>query len=130
MRKNKKISTENLYIGRVARYKICYKEYNGKYVNTWYRFENLNPPLYTVVRTDIFGLDAYDIFDDTPYMISTERGKVNGQLVVVLEQPIITQDDKIRYKDAEKILETYKDIVSSDELEEYRDNISKVKTKN
>ena len=111
MRKNKKISTENLYIGRVVRYGIDHKEYYGNIVNTWYSFENFNPPLYTIVRKGFYG-HCTDIFNNTSYKISTSSRR-DGELVVVLERPIITNNDKIRYKDAEEILEKYKEKVKT-----------------
>ncbi len=102
MRKNKKISTKNLYIGRIVRYKA--------FDYTKYTLEELNPPLYTIVRTDGY-IGVKDIFNETYYTM--EHFGNSGRMVAVLEQPIITNDGKIRYKDAEEILEKYKEKVKT-----------------
>lgn len=89
--------------------------------------EELNTPLYTIDRADGY-IDVKDIFNETYYTI--EQSGYNCRMVAVLEQPIITNDGIIKYKDAEKILETFKDIISEKRTEENENNISKVKTKN
>lgn len=102
MRKNKKISTKNLYIRRIVRYK--------SFDYTMDTLEELNTPLYTIDRADGY-IDVKDIFNETYYTI--EQSGYNCRMVAVLEQPIITNDCKIRCKDAEEILEKYKEKVKT-----------------
>lgn len=128
MRKNKKISTENLYIGRVVSCTlidytpIVYPVFLG--ANRKFKLDEVG---FTIVRKK--SISAYDIFNNTEYPLFqySDYREIAVSLILPLDSSF---GNKIRYKDAEKILETFKDIISENKPEENENNISKVKTKN
>lgn len=128
MRKNKKISTENLYFGRIVSCTLIdYTPIGNPLFLDAIREFKLDEIGFTIVRKRIFS--AYDIFNNTEYPLfhySDDRD-IAVSLILPLDSSF---GSKIRYKDAEKILETFKDIISEKRTEENENNISKVKTKN
>lgn len=128
MRKNKKISTGNLYLGRIVSYTLIDYTPIGNPVffgaNKEFKLDEIG---FTIVRKK--SISAYDIFNNTEYPLS--QYVVDDDIAVSLILPLDSSfGSKIRYKDAEKILETFKDIISEKRTEENENNISKVKTKN
>ena len=130
MRKNKKISTENLYIGKIV---LCetYPYFDNSIRHGFSTLQTnvkLHDLDYTIVRKEYY--NAYDVFNNTKFPIF-ESPYINGNgISVFLEFPIPAQfGSKIRYKDAENILKAYKDIVFEKRAKECEDNVSEETTK-
>lgn len=125
MRKNKKISTKNLYIGRIVSCTLIgYTPIGNPVLLGEVKPDEVG---FTIVRKRI--VSAYDIFNNTEYPLFqySDFRDIAVSLILPLDSSF---GSKIRYKDAEKILETFKDIISEKRTEENENNISKVKTKN
>lgn len=128
MRKNKKISTKNLYIGKIV---LCetYPYFDNSIrhgFGTLQKNVKLHDLDYTIVRKEYD--NAYDVFNNTEFPIF-DGPYING-IAVSLEFPIPAQfGSKIRYKDAENILKAYKNIVFEKRAKEYEDNVSEETTK-
>ena len=126
MRKNKKISTKNLYIGKIV---LCETyPYFDNSIRHGFSTAKLHDLDYTIVRKEYY--NAYDVFNNTKFPIF-ESPYINGNgIAVFLEFPIPAQfGSKIRYKDAENILKAYKDIVFEKRAKLYKDNVSDGTTK-
>ena len=129
MRKNKKISTENLYFGRIASCTLIGYTPIGNLPTFLCRDREfaLGDLGFTIVRKQ--STSAYDIFNNTEYPLFQYAN--SEDIAVLLISPLDSSfGSKIRYKDAEIILKAFKDIISENKPEENENNISKVKTKN
>lgn len=95
------ISTENLYLAVLAKLSFRYEYDDAVKVEA----RPLTPLRYVLIRKENYYNVSKDIFTKTEYNIGT-NGYKPGEITVILVEPIISNKNKITYKDALDILET------------------------
>ena len=100
--KNKKIKTKNLYSAELCTMDRDYCPAGVIHVGT-----SFNPRRFIIVRKkEKSPIDCYiDIFTKSKYYLYDNCYNENGDIVLANLQPACTNQDTIRYKDADKLFQ-------------------------